>query len=337
MSASNERPGSEATTADVVVVGAGWSGLTAAARLASSGRSVVVVEKARGPGGRSATRRHEGYVFDHGAQYLTTRTDAFLEQVQSWSRAGLLATWRPELAVFGDRPADAGVAPTERWVGVGGMNAVLRRLAEGLECRWRWRAENLSYSAGRWRVASDAGASLSTRALLLTAPPAQSASLLGAEHPLSARMTGVDMLPCWALMAGFETAPPVDFEAAFVNAGPLSWVARNDTKPAQGKANAWVAHATPEWSLEHLESSPRTVAPLLLEALRELDPGFGSEPDVHVAHRWRYAMSRSALEGPILADDSQKLVVAGDWCAGERVEGAWVSGVAASRRLESLL
>lgn len=322
---------------DVIVIGAGWSGLTAAARLASSGRSVAVLEKSRGPGGRSATRRLDGFVFDHGAQYLTARSEAFARQVRAWSGAGLLAPWRPELAVFGERPEDPGRTPQERWVGIGGMNAVLRRLAGGLDCHWSRRVEAVRFGRAGWRLRLADGESLGSRALVLTAPPAQSAALLGPAHALSERLASVTMQPCWAVMAGFREAPEVDFEAAFVNRGPLAWIARNDSKPGSRGGSAWVGHANTEWSREHLEAKPEVVAGVLHSAMGELAAGLKKTPDVCIAHRWRYARAHAPLDGPILAEDGQKLVIAGDWCAGERVEGAWVSGVAAARRIDSLL
>jgi phytoene dehydrogenase-like protein len=49
---------------DVVVIGAGVSGLTAAATLALDGQKVLVVEAEEHPGGYARAFRHSGYVFD---------------------------------------------------------------------------------------------------------------------------------------------------------------------------------------------------------------------------------------------------------------------------------
>ena len=62
----------------VAVIGAGVAGLTCARELARSGVDVGVFEKARGGGGRAATRRTGDYHFDHGAQYFTARDARFV-------------------------------------------------------------------------------------------------------------------------------------------------------------------------------------------------------------------------------------------------------------------
>ncbi len=58
--------------ADVIVVGAGLAGLTAALRLEQAGRSVLVLESSDGVGGRIRTDLVDGYRLDRGFQVLLT-------------------------------------------------------------------------------------------------------------------------------------------------------------------------------------------------------------------------------------------------------------------------
>ncbi len=58
-------------TDEVVIVGAGLGGLSAALRLAGAGRRVTVVEQGDEPGGRAGVLRQGGYQFDTGPTVLT--------------------------------------------------------------------------------------------------------------------------------------------------------------------------------------------------------------------------------------------------------------------------
>ena len=58
-------------TDHVVIVGAGYAGLSAALRLAGAGRKVTVIERESVPGGRSGLLKKDGYSFDTGPSLLT--------------------------------------------------------------------------------------------------------------------------------------------------------------------------------------------------------------------------------------------------------------------------
>ena len=321
-------------THDVCVIGAGWSGLTAAAALKQAGRDVIVVEKARGPGGRCATRRQDGFAFDHGGQYFTARSEGFAAAVAQWKRQGLVAAWEPRVQVFGQRPGNAGTPPGERLVGVPGMNAVLKSLATELDCRFGWRAGKLRHGADGWQILpDDNGEEIRARSLLITAPPEQTADLLAGHSELAKTVAAVPMNPCWALMLGFEHSLNADFDAAFDNEGPLSWLARNSSKPGRS-GDAWLLHAGADWSGQHLEREPDWVAEQLLAAFQtRLPAAVQRKPVLVSAHRWRYALAPKPLKRDCLYDENLGLAVAGDWCAGNRIEGAWTSGRAAAQVL----
>jgi len=59
-------------------------------------------------------------------------------------------------------------------------------------------------------------------------------------------------------------------------------------------------------------------------------------PSYVVAHRWRYALPTEPLPDRYLFDGDLNIGACGDWCAGPRVEGAFLSGVALAERLLAL-
>ncbi|TRZ72220.1 MAG: FAD-dependent oxidoreductase, partial [Actinobacteria bacterium] len=66
---------------DVVVIGAGLSGLAAARQIQQSGLSVVIVESSDAVGGRVRTDNVDGFLLDRGFQVLLTAYPELATQV----------------------------------------------------------------------------------------------------------------------------------------------------------------------------------------------------------------------------------------------------------------
>ncbi len=317
----------------VCVVGAGMTGLVAARTLFDQGHDVVVVDKARGPGGRMSTRRIADLRFDHGAQYFTARDPRFLRHVMAWQERGLVAEWNTRIATIGDRDGSTKSQSADRFVAIPGMNAICRELAKELaDCRFNWAVRKLKRLESGWILTTDEGQTLECDALVVTTPPEQARTLL-ADPEVDDLISGVEMMPCWALLLVLDKPLFAEHDAAFVNYGPLSWVSSQRSRPERPSANAWVLHASPEWSSMHLEKPADEVRDLLLEAARELPLAQSFTLESAVAHRWRYALARQPLNCGAIWLGSKNLAIAGDWCHGSRVEGAFLSGIAAAGRI----
>jgi predicted NAD/FAD-dependent oxidoreductase len=188
-----------------------------------------------------------------------------------------------------------------------------------------------------WRLESGENTCGPFHSLLVTTPAAQAVPLLGDVPALAKRASSVTMAPCWALMLAFEKRLPTEYDGLFINEGPLAWSARNSSKPGRPPAESWVVHASPTWSKANLELQPE-------EALSELLPSFfdalrveSADPVFARAHRWRYALAENPLESECLVDTERNIAVAGDWVSGSKVEGAFLSGLAAAERIKEMI
>ncbi|NNL64797.1 MAG: NAD(P)-binding protein [Myxococcales bacterium] len=324
----------EGTVGRVAVVGAGLSGLAAARRLTAGGASVRIFDKARGPGGRCSTRRAEGHAFDHGAQYFTCRDPAFEPWVAQWRASGAVERWRGRIARLeaGRSRPDSG--RTERFVGVPGMSALGRALARGLDLTLGCRIERLERDGRHWRLVDADGAAHAPFEQVVVAVPAEQAVPLVEPVPdLAVALGQVEMEPCWAALVAFEDRVAADFDGAFVSDAPLSWVARNGSKPGRPAAECWVLHATPDWTRSRLELSREQAAEALREAFHRA-LGADLPRAVHQdAHRWRYASTGTALGRPFAFDRASGVGACGDWCEGGRVERAVLSGEALAQAM----
>ncbi len=232
-----------------------------------------------------------------------------------------------------ERPTDAGSQSTERFIAVPGMSAICSKLASELaDCRFNWTVQSLERAASGWTLQSTEGEALQADFLLLALPPEQACALL-TDPEVDAALSAVEMRPCWSVMAVLDKPLLTDLDAAFVNEGPLSWVASQADRPGRPTVPALVLHANPDWSSRLLEHEPDEVCALLLEAARNLPIAQEFSVEYAAAHRWRYALARQPLDCGTLFFESKQLALAGDWCHGSRVEGAFLSGIAAAGKI----
>ncbi|WP_216819140.1 NAD(P)-binding protein [Thiohalocapsa sp. ML1] len=320
----------------IAVVGAGVAGLAAARTLADQNHVVTLFEKSRGRGGRAATRRieHAGreIAIDHGAQYFTARDPRFRRRVESWVRRGVVAPWAGRFGAVEDGGMRRAGDDDARFVGVPGMSTLGRMLADGLDLRLGIRVAAPERAGDAWLLRDDTGAELGRfDRVLIAAPAPQAVDLLAAAPALAARAAGVDYAPCWTVLAGFDGPVDLPRDGLFVNGGPLGWVARNTSKPGRtgaGPGEVWVLHGAADFSRAWLEAEPAPVMDALLAAFADLAGGTLPALGWSQAQRWRFSFCTTPLADGCLWDAALGLGACGDWCAGARIEAAWLSGEA---------
>lgn len=339
------------THCDVLIIGAGIAGLTAARRLVDAGRDVIVVDKGRGVGGRMATRRFSGATFDHGAQFISVRSEEFGSIMEEWLADGVAELWSHGFAdgYTGDgslltAAADGAARPHmpardghPRYRGAPAMTAVAKHLAAGLDIRLGVRTEAVRQLDSGWAVEADAGRSYRSDAVVLTPPVPQTLALLeagGVRMADRARETlgAIDYDPCIALLALADE--PVSLPEPGVLRRPnetIEWIADNRAKGVSELGPAITVHCAPGFSETHYDEADGEVAARIVESLPEaLRVPFSATQ----MKRWRYSRPRRPLDAGAWSEGlPDGLVLAGDAFAGARVEGAVLSGLAAARTI----
>lgn len=324
----------DAKKVEVLVVGAGVSGLMAACSLREAGYNVLVVDKGRSVGGRMATRRVGAGIADHGAQYFTARTKEFEQQIDRWIEEGLVYLWAMGFSTGSLTRNDATGHP--RYAVRGGMNQLTKHMASGLDIELDVRLDRVELVDGRWHAASAAQQYIAD-AVILTPPVPQSLALLDAGHVTltpsdRAALDKISYSPCIAGMFRFEGELTIPAPGAIQRpANTIPWIADNQQKGISPNAKVVTLHADPDYSrrywdapeVEILETMSGYLQPYMLPETRLVESQI---------KRWRYSFpERLYEESALLADSLPCLAFGGDAFGGPRVEGAYLSGLAVAK------
>ncbi|MBT8494208.1 MAG: FAD-dependent oxidoreductase, partial [Deltaproteobacteria bacterium] len=217
-------------------------------------------------------------------------------------------------------------------VGIPTMSRVVRHLSAGLEVRTERRIAELHPNGDGVELVDVDGTPAGTFAAVAVAIPApQAAGLLAPALPeLATALERVRMAPCWAAMVELAEPAGVDFDAAEIADGALRWLSNDGSKPGRS-GRTWVAHASPEFSRQHLEASPEQVGDRLADEVRRW-LNRAAIADLRV-HRWRYALCEQPLGRSHIFEPASGVGIAGDWCIGGRIEAAYDSGRALGEAL----
>lgn len=332
---------------DVIVIGAGVAGLECARGLIAAGRRVLVVDRARGVGGRCATRRFEGQPVDFGPLFLHGRDAAFLAAVAGVPGVTPLADWPRRVEGRGAPCQPSSFEPDERrFAFAEGLAAFPRHLARGLTIKLSTRVLRLSEGEGTLQVHTEAGEILEAKDVVIALALEQSRALL-ATAPQTPEVKGAlgllsmfSSAPSLTLIAGYglETPAPAWDVQYPEDSDALLLIAHDSAKREAPRARVLVLQARPRWSRQRLEVPPETWAvELLAEAARRVG-AWVSQPLFTAPHRWTYARVErgSELAGPlsIALPGERRLGLAGDlFSPGGGVQAAWLSGSHLAQRL----
>src|ERR1700737_1085103 len=149
-------PGKSEPLKSIAIIGAGCSGLAAAHILRDAGNAVTVFERSSGVGGRAATRRRQGFTYEHGAQYIKGGDAVSSALITGRFRAADLVEIAKPVWIFDQQGHVQEGDPLQnkepKWTYRSGLDTLARRMAQGIDMRLRTRIGHLRRIIKGWSL-----------------------------------------------------------------------------------------------------------------------------------------------------------------------------------------
>jgi len=331
---------------DVIVVGAGVAGLSLARQLARRGIRVRVIERARGVGGRCATRRIDGRPVDHGVPLLHGRGEEIREAFEEMEGAGLLPGWPGRVVGEGTACQPQAYDTRSRRLAVEeGVSAFAKHLARDVEVELETPVVSIERRGDGFELACE-DRSFEAPTVVVTAPAPHAARLLApladdgreiqALHALVRRVAG---LACLTVIAGYDRPVDAGWDLRLPGSGsPVHTLVNDSTKRPDDGRQVLVVQGTPAFSRERLDAPPEDWGRELVAAAgRELGE-WAAEPAWRREHAWHFARVQRGDEmaHPVLLGwkGDARLGLCGDaWHPAGGLEGAYMSGIEMAARI----
>ena len=300
---------------EFLIVGAGISGLSLARQFEKQGRNFLVVEKSKGVGGRMATRRGDGVLFDHGAQFYKIKENENWDLDRAWSEAGLTKQW------FEQASSLYKCAPQ-------GMTSLAKAMIARENIAFEQRVISIHQEESSiYRIECESGKQWRGQKIFLTAPLPQTLEILNRSNiQFPSALANIVYSP--ALVGLFEveaTAITIsEFQHQEFSSTSLHSIT-NQLSKSMGSRLAFTVVMAPSWSRERFdhneESSLVEIENALIEKFKPLDSGF--RVTSRQLKKWRYSHPESSYsQSYVRTGDDGNIFLLGDAFGGGSIRGA---------------
>ncbi len=337
-------------TPRVAVVGGGVAGTAVAYALREDRVDVTIFERAGRVGGRTATRRREGAVYDYGANYVTDDDERVADLLAEEFSEGLVDTEGPIWTFDAAGEISEGRGNGRKWTYEDGVETLAGRLVKRSGAAVETGAEvtGLGRDGEEWIVeTADGAASEPFDGVVLTPPAPQTGELLAdadwdhdRKGALVEALRDVPYRTIWSLALHYPDELNRPYYA-LINTDrdhEIGWLAREECKPGHvpDGESLLIVQMAPNWSDERYDAAGEDVVAEALPLVADLlDDDRLADPDWTDHQRWGLALPDDGVDSALLdavAEDG--LWFAGDWVAGEaRTHAAIGTGLAAGDRI----
>ncbi len=299
----------------VVIIGAGAAGLACANRLISHGYEVSIFDKSRGVGGRIASRRIENGIFNHGAsslpnfRYYNNLPEDLRNLLETAAKQKILIPNGKCFTSFASMKTFTSYLSKGIDIKKGSEVTSAKRLNHGVELNFK--------NTSKIQLKDDF--------LVFAIPQPQVLNLLQNDFPeIFALVQPVKMYASVSGLFAFDKSLTIN--QSFIENDCIFGLHENSRVGQNFKLDCWTIHSKKEYGLKlsHLDKSQ--IKKKLFQDFKQLRTINFPDPIYAEGHRWLYGFTEEALNENYIFNLKQKIGICGDWCLGDSVLDALISG-----------
>ena len=287
---------------DVIIVGAGMSGSFMSSLLREKKKSVLVIEKSSGIGGRFSTKPIGSQIVDYGCQYIKPKTATSVRLSGKLENLGLLS----EINL--DTNERVFIAPF-------GMNKIPQYFSRNTRVLTNALVNRIFPKKTGWEIYTDAGIFSST-SVVLTMPIAQVENLLRESELEIFNLPKVDYLDFHTCTF---TSDINSMDDVFSKNESFPWICNNSKKGLRNTIDAFTANLNKDITQRLKDLSTEQKLEIVEGLLNS--SGFENIKGLNL-HYWRYAFADNQDNPDYFFDKSIGLGVCGDSFSVGKVDGA---------------
>ncbi len=318
---------------DVLIIGAGMAGLTAAKQLQDRGKKVAVVEKSRGTGGRLSSKRlllpdDQSLTFDLGCPSFSSETPQFKAQLDKWLTVDLIVP-------CANQP--------EYYVGRERNSSITRHIAENLNTHFSTRVCRLEKEDELWQVFTETSTGerlfCAAEHIVIATPPQQAYDLLPEGNSLRPQIKNITMQAQWVLLLAIRCSAELKIKSG--QHPVIKSISPEHTKrgsKVDESIQYFQIQASEQWSQETINWKRERVESFLLDKFQSLCEHKIDIVAAHI-HRWLYSLpGHTPTEYPDnFLRSSEKIHLSGDYLATKQsrhgLECAFLSGISVAKQI----
>mgnify|MGYP001249071476 FL=1 len=302
----------------ISIIGTGLSAIFSAIHLRkNTDLEINLFDKARGLGGRLATRRAEDGKFDHGAQYFSIERISNLPEIQMLINEGIISN----------------IEDKDIYFSPDGMTNIAKKLLMDFNIFKEHKLVSIDKENENYKLFFENGSTFNSDYIIMSCPMPQSLEILNKskidfDNNLIKALEDLNYFPCIVVMIKSEIKlSNLDKHIGTdVDSKNISWIGDNYRKKVSSIENYYTIQCSPEFSYENFENEYDETNEKLKHDMEKI---FGSNYQILSNHKWRYSIPKNFYQGDnsLVINEKDFLGLCGDIFTNGRFDGAITSGL----------